>query len=176
MNARIWDLKKQWLRQELKDAALHSPVLQIVWEQDHGDEYRAVVRLHTETLVRSPGGAVVRAGPVVLGIRYHRRFLAEAPIPWEIVTVLAPALPFHPNINMAGALCLGHPPPGVSLTQVLHTAWAAVTFNMRLVNTVEWQGLNAEAAAYVRAHKEEFPLTPRGLFEAAPSDAPEAEK
>ena len=176
MTEKIWDLKKRSLRQELEDVGRRSPVVQVVWVRDHGDELRAVVRLHTETLVRPPGGPVGRGGPVVLGLRYHRRFLAEAPVPWEIVTVLAPSFPFHPNINPAGALCLGHPPPGISLTQILHMAWAAVVFNLRLVNTVDWQGLNPEAAAYVRAHKEDFPLTPMGLFEAARPDAPEARK
>jgi hypothetical protein len=167
---KAWALRKPVLLQELEDLERRSSVLKRVWGRDEGDEVRMVVRLHTTTLVKPPGGVVALDGPVVLGGRYHRRFLGEAPIPWEIITVLAPAFPFHPNINAAGALCLGHPAPGISLSQILHVSWAAVVFNLRLVNTVDWQGLNPEAAAYVRAHKERFPLTPMGLFEAVPGE------
>jgi hypothetical protein len=164
--SRTWELRKQEFRRSLQMIEGRSPVLSALWVADGGPEIHCVVRFDTETLVKLPGGAVRRAGPVLAGIRYHVRFLSEAPVPWEIVTLLEPLGVFHPNANPAGALCLGHPPPGIPLEQILHMVWQAITLNLRSVDTVDWHGLNPEAAAYVRAHREQFPLTDRGLFEA----------
>ena len=47
--------------------------------------------------------------------------------------------------------------------------WAALVFNMQVVDTVDWHGMNPAAAAFVRSHREMFPLTDRGLFEAPPT-------
>src|SRR5262249_47473411 len=112
-------------------------------------------------------------GPVTVGVRYHQRFLSEAPIPWEMVTILTPRFPFHPNVNPAGAMCLGHPPAGIPLKEVLHMTWAGLVFNMRLMDAVDWHGLNPGGAVDVRANTERFPLTERGVFEAAPPKPPE---
>ena len=163
--SRTWELRKAAFRRELADFEAKSPVLRLVSGADMGDEFRCLVRFDTETLVAPPGGAVRRAGPVVAGIRYTERHLSEAPVPWELVTLLHPPWVFHPNVNPAGALCLGHPPPGVPLGLILHMTWAAVVFNLRVVDTIDWHGMNPAAAAYVRAHREAFPLTERGLFE-----------
>ena len=94
-----------------------------------------------------------RAGAAV-GCRYHQRFLSEVPTPWEIVSILSPPFVFHPNINSAGALCLGHPPPAVRLQEIMHMTWAALVFNLRLADTVEWHGLNPQGGlAFVRANQ-----------------------
>jgi hypothetical protein len=163
---RVWELRKGMFRRELTEFADKSPVMRVVSAADFGPEFRALVRFDTETLVSPPGGPVGRAGPVMVGIRYHERHLSEAPIPWELVSLLHPAFVFHPNVNAGGALCLGHPPPGVPLGLILHMTWAALVFNLRVVDTVDWHGLNPRAAAFVRANREMFPLCDRGLFEA----------
>jgi hypothetical protein len=163
---RVWQLRKASLRREVESYVSKGPSLEQISVADFGSEIRWLLRFRTETLIRLPGETVQRAGPVVAGVRYHERFLAEAPIPWEIVSLLHPVGVFHPNVNAAGALCLGHPPAGgVPLGLVLHMTWAALVFNLRVVDTVDWHGLNPEAAAYVRANREMFPLTERGLFE-----------
>jgi hypothetical protein len=52
------------------------------------------------------------------------------------------------------------------MEQILHATWAALVFNMRIVNTIDWQSFNREAAAFIRnAPKGTFPLTRRGLLE-----------
>ena len=80
--------------------------------------------------------------------------MSEAPAPYEIATILSPRFVFHPNVSAAGALCLGHPPPGLPLGEILHMVWAALVFNLRVVNTTEWQGFQPEAAVYVRANRQ----------------------
>lgn len=171
MSSRAWELRKTALRREMEELVARSPVLRLVEQADLGDEMRWLLRFDTETLVAPPGKPVRRAGPVTAGVRYAERHLSEAPVPWELVSLLDPLWVFHPNVNPAGALCLGHPPAGVPLAQVVHMTWAALVFNMRVVNTVEWEGMNPAAAAYVRAHRDTFPLTDRGLFE-APNRSP----
>jgi hypothetical protein len=166
MNTRIWNSKKQALLVELHALERRSDVLRVLETRDGGGELRMLVRFDTATLVRPPDGVVRCQGPIVVGLRYHERFLSVAPVPWEIVSVLAPPFVFHPNIDPAGALCLGHPPPAVRLEEIMHMTWAALVLNLRLVDTVEWHGLNPEAATYVRDNQHSFPLDKRGLCEA----------
>jgi hypothetical protein len=165
MISKMWHIKKRSFIRVLDDFAQRSPVMEVRGVMDGGDELRAIVRFDTVTLVKNPRGDVSSKGPVTVGIRYHERFMAEPPHPAQIVTVFAPLMCFHPNIAFSGAICLGHPPANVSMAEILHMTWAALVFNMRVVNTVDWQGFNPEAAAYVRAHSSRFPLTQRGLLE-----------
>jgi ubiquitin-protein ligase len=94
--------------------------------------------------------------------------LSEMPHPMEIAVVFSPARPFHPNIGRTGLVCLGHPTPGVSMEQILHQIWAAITFNMNCVNVRTGEVMNRDAAEFVRQHRDRFPLTSAGLFEASP--------
>jgi hypothetical protein len=163
-------MRKAAFGRDLVDFEAKSPYLRVGSVVDLGGEFRCLIRFDIKTLVAPPGGAVRRAGPVTAGIRYAERHLSEAPVPWELVTLLDPPWVFHPNVNPAGALCLGHPPPGVPLGLILHMTWAALVFNLRVVDTVDWHGMNPVAAAFVRANREMFPLTDRGLFEAPPAE------
>ncbi len=129
-----------------------------------------MVAFDTKTLVADGNGTIRREGPVVLGIRYHERFLSEAPHPMELVTVLQPNDVFHPNCAGSGAFCLGHPAAGISLEWILHQLWAGLTFNMKAVNTRPGEIVNPEAAVYVRANAHQFPITKRGLFEQPDED------
>jgi hypothetical protein len=108
-------------------------------------------------------------GPVVTGIRYHQSFQSQAPIPWEIVTIIYPMAVYHPNVNFNGGLCLGKPPANVPMDLILHMTWAALVLNTRLVTTTDWRVFNPAAAAYVRSRKDTFPLTERGLLEPVPA-------
>ena len=162
--SRIWEEKKKSLEARLQDFAKRSDAVMPMVTYDQGDEWRAVVLLDAQTLVQRADGTVATAGPVVLGIRYHERFLSEAPHPLEIVTILQPRV-FHPNANAAGAMCLGHPHAGLTLDAILHQVWAGLAFNMKSVNTLPGEILNREAANFVRANACRFPLNRRGLFE-----------
>jgi hypothetical protein len=136
----------------------------------HDDsEWKAVVGFDTKTLV-DVGGTIRREGPVVLGIRYLEQYLCEAPHPMGLVTVLKPLGVFHPNIADSGAVCLGHPAPGISLELILHQLWAGLMFNMQAVNTRPGEIVNREAAMYVRANAQQFPISKRGLFEQPDED------
>src|SRR5207249_9207748 len=117
-----------------------SPVVEVLGVQDLGCELRTMLLFKTETLVQARDGAVQRKGPVAVGLRYNERFLSEAPNPSEIVSILEPFFVFHPNVSRTGALCLGHPQPGLPLEEILHMTWAALVFNLRMVDTTEWHG------------------------------------
>lgn len=160
-----WSLRKKKITQVFEEFSATSPVFETLALEDRGDEIRAVAKFHTPTLVKRPGEEVTLEGPCVCGIRYHRKFQSEAPIPWEIVVIFEPMHIFHPNANPIQCLCLGHPMANVNMVTVLHQVWAALTFNMRLVTTEDWNVFNRRAAAYVRSRPQDFPLTMRGLLE-----------
>lgn len=168
MVSKIWHSKKQSLIRELDELIQRSAVLSLLGVKDGGAELRAMLQFDTVTLVRPFDGAIRCQGPVVVGLRYHEQFLAQSPIPWELVSVLSPHFVFHPNIDPAGALCVGHPQPAIRFTEIVHMTWAALTFNLRVADTVEWHGLNPAAAAFVRANQHRMPLTECGLYEAQP--------
>lgn len=165
---RIWTMRKQKNQATLEEFSKTSPVMTLIDFQDLGDEQRAIVQFDTQTLVKLPGKDVELIGPVVTGIRYHQSFQSQAPIPWEIVTLLYPMAVYHPNVNFNGGLCLGKPPANVPMDLILHMTWAALVLNTRLVTTTDWRVFNPAAAAYVRSHKDRFPLTERGLLEPLP--------
>lgn len=165
--SRQWGTKKAKHIRTVDEFVRRSPNLKLHFHEDAGDELRWVLQFETPTLVKPPGREPMLFGPVVTGIRYHEQWLSKPPIPTEIVTILMPPGIFHPNVGPAGNLCLGHPGAGLTMEQILHTTWAALVFNMRVVNTVDWQTFNREAAAYIRnAPIGAFPLTRRGLLEA----------
>lgn len=164
---RSWELKKAKLRRTLDDFVLRSPNLKLHYSDDLGDELRTVVEFAVPTLVRLPGDQPRLLGPVVCGIRYHRDFMSLPPIPWEIVTVLEPLFVYHPSVNAGAGLCIGHPVANLTMEEILHTTWAGLVFNSRIINTIDWQVFNPHAASYVRnAPEGTFPITPRGLMEA----------
>jgi hypothetical protein len=164
----IWTRKLPTIIAELRRYERISRVLQVYGIQEFPDEMRAVVRFDTPTLVRAPTGQIGLAGPVVAGIRYHQSFLSTAPHPMEIATILDPRGVHHPNLGRSGGVCLGKPVIALSMESILNQLWAAVNFNMSIVNTVSGQVVNAEAADFVRANAHRFPLRHEGLLEAEP--------
>lgn len=162
---RIWQERKRANERIVRDYAARSAVMKFLGCMDFDAEWRTIVAYDTKTLVDDGNGMIHRDGPVVIGVRYHERFLSEAPHPMEIVTVLEPRAVFHPNCSGSGALCLGHPAAGISLELILNQVWAGLMFNMKTVNTRPGQIVNAAAAVYVRANAHQFPITRRGLFE-----------
>jgi hypothetical protein len=164
--SRIWQERKQANERIVRDFASRSPVMTQLGSRDFGAEWRTIVAFGAKTLVRGRDGRIERAGPVVVGIRYHECFLSEAPHPMEVATILEPSAVFHPNAGYSGAYCLGHPAAGISLELVLHQVWAGLMFNMKTVNTRPGQVINPEAAVYVRTNAHLFPISHRGLFEA----------
>lgn len=169
--SRIWEMRKESIFKTLETFSQKSMVMNLLDAQDLGEEVRAIVEFDAKTLIKWPGKEVEMLGPVVTGIRYHQAFQSQAPIPWEIVTILFPMAVYHPNVNANGGLCLGHPLANVPMDLILHMTWAGLVLNTRIVNTIDWQVFNPAAAAYVRSHSNEFPLTDRGLLEPLPVKA-----
>src|SRR6476620_8849824 len=95
--SRAWMLKAEHVVSELQRLS-QGPNLQILEVQRWPAEVRGVVLLKTQTLVRLPGQAPTLWGPVMVGFRYHERWLREAPVPWEVMTILEPVHAFHPSI------------------------------------------------------------------------------
>jgi len=164
---RIWELRKKALTQEIRDMASRSPVLRLESLEDLGDEIRAAVGFNIKTLVRPLEGEVRTGGPVLVGIRYHRSYLRTPPPSAGIVTVLAPHDVYHPNLGVGRGLCLGSPPVGITMENILCQCFAALTLSS--YNSIEWQGLDPSAARFVRANAHRFPLLDTGLFEDPPA-------
>jgi hypothetical protein len=172
---REWRLAKKSRLHELHVAAERSPILVPLSAVDHGAEVRFVVAFLVPTLVRpGPRGEVRTAGPVIAGIRYHEDFLSEPPISWEVACVFSPGADFfHPNARGAGGaqgVCLGHLPCAVGLEPILCMLYSGLVLAGGTVNTVEWEGMNPEAAAFVRERGAEFPIVPTGLYETPPPE------
>lgn len=174
--SRIWKAKKATLTRAAREFHGRSPALQLLGIDQRDDEWRSRWMMTTSTLAQRADGTVHRAGPVVLGVRYHESFLSEAPHPCEIVTIMLPPRVFHPNATAGGTFCLGHPEAGLSLEFILSQAWAGLTLNMRAVNTRGGDILNPEAAQYVRANAERLPLTEKGMFEPPDFGGPGAKR
>lgn len=167
---RAWEERKRANERIVRDFAQRSPVMACLYCADLGSDWHTVVAFNTKTLVIDGDGSIRRDGPVYVGIRYLDRYLSEAPNPADIATVMQPQNVFHPNCSSSGAICLGHPAPGISMELILHQLWAGFAFNMKAVNTRPGQILNPDAAIYVRASANQFPITRRGLFEQPDDD------
>jgi hypothetical protein len=165
MGRAAWKIRKTELNKTVLEFSETSPVFAPISVEDLGDEWRLVASFDTRTLVMSPAGEVEKAGPIVMGIRYHERFLSQAPHPFEIAVIFEPRRVFHPNCDYAGTMCLGHPTTGLSLETILNQVWAGLNINMNTVRTMPGRILNPHAAEYVRANAPKFPLTRRGLLE-----------
>jgi hypothetical protein len=165
---KAWERKKGSITRQLLSVADRSPILSVVDVTDRGDEIRIMAVFQIPTLVVPRDGKVRTAGPVVVGIRYLEAFMTEPPLPWGIVTVLQPFDFYHPNSSPGGrGLCLGHPAAGIDMESILHLTYAALTLSS--ANCIEWEGMNPEAAQFVRSHAAEFPIVPTGLFERPPA-------
>lgn len=167
---RIWHERVRANERVVRDYAQRSPVLACIDCVTFGFEWRTVLAFNTKTLVRDRQGAIRREGPVVVGIRYLERFVTEAPDPFEIAVVLRPLGIFHPNATAIGAICLGHPPPAIPMESIINQLWAGLMLNLKIANTRKGHVVNPEAAVYVRANADQFPLTRKGLFERPDAD------
>lgn len=162
--SRMFEIKKESLNRDLERYQQGKRLIALGCEATER-EWRAVILFHAKTVVKGRDGEIALAGPVVCGIRYHERFLSEAPHPMEIVTILEPRGVFHPNCSPSGAMCLGHPTPGLTLESILNQVWAGVNLNMKVVDTRPGNIVNRDAARWVVANAQRFPLCRHGLLE-----------
>jgi hypothetical protein len=162
----MFEVRVQALDQELTDLS-RSPVMDVLDCGRVGDEWRVVLGFRTQTFVKLPSGEVTLVGPVVIGVRYHARFLSEVPHPFEVATVLEPPQGvWHPNINpITGAICLGHVQVGVTLESIAHQLWAGINLNWKVLGLQPGNVVNRDAAAWLLANAKRAPISIKGLFE-----------
>ena len=164
--SRRWRGKVNASRQALQEASDRSPVFRVENFAAGEESFHALGTFLIPTLVKPDGDEIRLDGPCLVAIRYHERWMTEPPVPWELVTVFHPLDIFHPNAGSANGLCIGITPAGIGMQAIVELTYAALTLNS--YNTLEWDGLNRDAAAFVRRHADRFPITPTGLYEALP--------
>lgn len=160
----IWEQRVESCDRAARQLDRDSPNFKLLATNRQPNEWRMVFSMLVHVMVSDQLG-IHRAGPCQLGFRYHRRHLACAPEPTELVTVLFPNNVFHPNIAPSGTMCLGHTRPGFSLEAIVHQVWGGLNMNCQFVNTTHGEVLNGRAAEYVRQNLQHFPFSSRGLYE-----------
>lgn len=107
-------------------------------------------------LRRCPDGTVKRIaqGSIVVGISFPPDYLRSTDplMPLHLISLLAPATFFHPNVK-APVLCPGSKlTPGMSLTELIWHIYDILTY--RNLNTDERDALDPVACRYFRQHPE----------------------
>jgi len=118
---------------------------------------RYIAEFRCRGLGRSANGAITVIDRFTIGIYFPDDHLRRVQ-PERLVTLLAPANVFHPNIQFPG-VCPGHVRPGVGLVDLLYQVHSILTYQNANMNDF----LNADAARWAREHCEEFPIDPRPL-------------
>jgi len=103
--------------------------------------------------------SVVAADRFQVGVYFPPDYLRTVD-PALVLTLLAPAQVWHPNVR-APFICAGHVTPGTGLVDLLHRVYEILSFHK--VNMREDDALNREACAWARANVHRFPLDPRPL-------------
>jgi hypothetical protein len=107
-------------------------------------------------LRRCPDGTVERVaqGNIVVGIAFPCDYLRSTDrwMPLQLISLLAPATFFHPNVK-APVLCPGSQlTPGMSLTALIWHIYDILTY--RNMNIDERDALDPDACRYFRQHPE----------------------
>ena len=132
--------------------------------QQYIAEYRC------QGVIRDRDGRVVPGGLFVVGIFFPNDYLRCAATP-EVLTWLAPANVFHPNIlGPARAICIGRLEPGTSLVDILYQVFEIIVY--RKFNPREYESLDKSACSWARNNQARFPTDPRPLKR--PSEMPRA--
>jgi hypothetical protein len=105
------------------------------------------------------GNVVREADRFLVGIRIPLDYLAVFD-PMQVLTILAPAGVYHPNIG-GPWVCPGHLQPGIPLVSLLHIVYEIITFHRVTMN--EREALTPDACAWARANRGAFPTDRRPL-------------
>lgn len=142
---------------EARALSMQSDILTIVNPEDDPVPSKVLAYFHgVPHLRRCPDGAVehVAQGSIVVGIAFPCDYLRSTDrwMPLQLISLLAPATFFHPNVK-APVLCPGSQlTPGMSLTGLIYHIYDILTY--RNINTDERDALNPEACRYFRQHPE----------------------
>jgi hypothetical protein len=105
------------------------------------------------------GNVVCEADRFLVGIRIPLDYLAVFD-PMQVLTILAPADVYHPNIG-APWICPGHVQPGTPLVSLLHIVYEIITFHRVTMN--EREALRPDACAWARENRSALPTDRRPL-------------
>ncbi len=136
---------------------MQSEILTIVNPSDDPFGGKLLCHFHNlPHLQRRPDGIVeyVTRGNIVIGIFFPFDYLRSTDrwMSLQLISLLAPATFFHPNVK-APVLCPGSQlTPGMSLTDLIWHTYDILTY--RNMNTDERDALDPEACRYFRQHPE----------------------
>lgn len=123
-----------------------------------------VARFAARGLVRRDG-EVGEADRLEVGIHFGRNYLRHAD-PAEVITLLAPADAFHPNVRFP-FICPGWLRAGTTLPDLLYQVYDI--WRYALVTPNEFDSLNPAACSWARANRHRFPIDPRPLARRRPA-------
>jgi hypothetical protein len=152
-----------FLRRQEEDAAALSAASDLVEVRpiDASPATRYLTTLRCRGLVRAGDEQPRAAELFAVGIWFPSDYLRRVD-PFELLTWLAPAHVFHPNIgHRLPAICVGHVAPGTGLVELVGRLFDIVTY--RKVTMREDDALNAVACAWARDNQRRFPVDDRPL-------------
>jgi hypothetical protein len=153
-------IMQSFLRQSYAEGralSMQSDILTIVNPSENPIAGKLLCHFHSlPHLQRRPDGTVERVsqGSIVIGISFPVDYLRSTDrwMPLQLISLLAPATFFHPNVQ-APVLCPGSQlTPGMSLTDLIWHTYDILTY--RNMNTDERDALDPEACRYFRQHPE----------------------
>lgn len=118
-----------------------------------------IVVFHCQGLVRSAQSEVTVAEEFAVGINFPSDYLRRADAA-QVLTWLAPAEIFHPNIR-APFICVGRLAPGTALVDIIYQVFEIITWNK--VTMREDDALNHDACVWARNNQQQFPVDTRPL-------------
>jgi len=117
-----------------------------------------VARFECRGLVRR-GGQVLEHDEFHVGLHFDEAYLRRFDTA-RVLTWLAPAEPFHPNIARP-YVCVGRMPAGTPLVDLLYQVFEIITYHN--VEMREPNALDHEACVWARRNQHRFPLDRRPL-------------
>lgn len=159
-----------WLESQYEEAmriAQRSSVLTLA-PVDGAPPRRYLAKFQCNGLARTEQGVTVIDRHIVM-ISFPQRYLRTSPDPGQLVTWLEPVNAWHPNVRPP-FVCLGHIPPGMSLSSLLYQLYQVITWNR--FTPREDDALNKDACAWARANLDRLPIDERrSLLGPARNDA-----
>lgn len=156
-----------FLRRQLADGlalARRSDILELL-PLDGSPPDRHIARFNCRGLVRAVDGRIADAHRFEVGVTFPPEYLRHVES-LEMLTWLAPADVFHPNISPAlPVICAGHIIPGTGLVDLLYQLYEIVSWQRYTAD--ETDALNRDACLWARNNRSRLPLDARPLTRAA---------
>jgi len=166
MRDRIFEI---FLRRQLEEGLLlagDSDIIDLA-PLDGPPPQHYVADFHCRGLVRT-NGEIQEWTRFTVGLFFPKHYLRLAN-PYEVITLLAPPTPehpntfvWHPNISLkAPVICPGKIAPGMSLTDLIHQLYEI--FAYQRYRPMETDSLNPACCSWARSNADRFPTDNRPL-------------